>query len=63
MCKSRKKYEKKRDEIRDMKNISESQRSMLYFNNWQDYIFNSIPEETRQKNISNHLDQIIFVRI
>ena len=63
MSKSRKKYEKKRDKIRDMKNISESQRSMLYFNNWQDYIFNSIPEETRQKNISNHLDQMIFVRI
>lgn len=63
MCKSRKKYDKRRDEIRDMKGITESERSMLYFNNWQDYIFNSIPEDTRQKNTANHLEQMIFVRI
>lgn len=60
---SKKKYEKKRDKIRDMKNISEAERSVMFFNNWSDYVFNSIPEETRQKNTLNHLEQMIFVRI
>lgn len=63
MCKSKKKYEKKRDKIRDMKNISEAQRSMLHFNNWQDYIFNSIPEETKNRNADAHLQEMVFVRI
>jgi hypothetical protein len=60
---SKKKYEKKRDKIRDMKNISEAERSVMFFNNWSDYIFNSIPEETRQKNTDNHLKEMLFVRI
>jgi len=29
---SKKKYEKKRDKIRDMKNISEAERSVMFFN-------------------------------
>jgi len=60
MSKSRKKYDKRRDKIRDMKNISEAERSVMFFNNWSDYIFNSIPEE---KKHDVHLKEMLFIRI
>lgn len=63
MSKSRKKYEQKRDKIIAMKNISEKEKSNRLFQNWQEYIFESVPEEAKRNNLTTHVDKLIFVRI
>jgi len=63
MSNSRKKYEQKRDKIIAMKNISEKEKSNRLFQNWQDYIFGSIPEHKKQSITTAHFNEMFFVRI
>lgn len=62
MRKSKLQYEREKNRILKLK-ISELERSSLLFNNWQDYIFGEIPEETKNQNLSTHINEMIFVRI
>lgn len=55
-------YEREKNRILKLK-ISELERSTLLFNNWQDYIFGEIPEETKNQNLATHQSEMIFVRI
>jgi hypothetical protein len=43
----KKQYEKKREQIRRDKNISELEKSSRHFGNWIDYVFSTV--ESREK--------------
>lgn len=48
MKNTKKQYEKKREKIRNMNNISELEKSSRHFSNWIDYVFNSVDERERE---------------
>ena len=60
--KTKKEYERTKNRILNSK-LSEIEKSNRLFQNWQDYIFGSIPEETKRQNLAAHQSEMIFVRI
>jgi len=62
MAKTRNEYQRNRDRILNSK-LSETEKSNKLFQNWQDYIFGSIPEETKRQNLHKHHEEMIFVRL
>ena len=48
MKNTNKQYEKKREKIRNMNNISELEKSSRHFSNWIDYVFKSVDERERE---------------
>lgn len=63
MGNSKKKYEKTRDHILNNSEISDSKKSSLLFNNWQNYIFESLPEKPKVKHIEKLDKEMVFVRL
>lgn len=61
--KTRKEYDKEKSRIASSKRMTENEKTIAHFNNWQDYIFGSIPEETKRQNLAAHQNEMIFVRI
>lgn len=62
MAKTRKEYLRNRDRILNSQ-LSETEKSNRLFANWQDYVFNSIPEEIKQQNLHKHYEEMILVRV
>jgi len=62
MSKSKKEYHQEKKQILKSK-ISETEKSNKLFQNWQDYIFGSIPEETKRQNLAAYQSEMIFVRL
>jgi len=62
MAKTRNEYQRNRDRILNSK-LSETEKSNRLFANWQDYIFGSVPEEIKQKNLHKHYEEMILVRV
>lgn len=60
--KTKNQYEKERERIANSKRMTEKQKAEAHFNNWQDYIFYSIPEEKRKSITMNHFNQMFFIR-
>ena len=62
MANTKKEYDRTKDRILNSK-LSEIEKSNRLFQNWQDYIFSSIPEEKKQTISTNHFNEMFFVRM
>lgn len=60
MSKTKKEYERTKDRILNSK-LSEIEKSNRLFQNWQDYIFGSIPEHKKQTITTNHFNEMFFI--
>jgi len=60
MAKTKKEYERTKDRILNSK-LSEIEKSNRLFQNWQDYIFGSIPEHKKQTITTNHFNEMFFI--
>lgn len=60
MAKTKKEYERTKDRILNSK-LSEIEKSNRLFQNWQDYIFGSIPEHKKQTISTNHFNEMFFI--
>lgn len=60
MAKTKKEYERTKDRILNSK-LSEIEKSNRLFQNWQDYIFGSIPEHKKQAITTNHFNEMFFI--
>jgi hypothetical protein len=58
MEKSQAQYHAEKVRITKSKKLSESEKSTAYFNNWNDYIFSSIPHEARRDIVSKNYKEI-----
>ena len=61
--KTKKEYEREKFRIANSKRMTETEKAISNFNNWQDYIFGAIPEETKRQNLAAHQSEMIFVRL
>lgn len=57
----KKKYENKRESIKNQDGISELERSNRYFGNWIDYVFNSVDD--REKNSLKYESEKLRINI
>ena len=60
MAKTKKEYERTKDRILNSK-LSETEKSNRLFQNWQDYIFGSIPEHKKKSITTNHFNEMFFI--
>lgn len=51
-------YEKKKEQIKALKRISDTEKQRLLFNNWTEYIFNCVPKEANEQVFSKLQNEI-----